>query len=80
MLPVLSIDLVSRQSVVKHHNLVGVLQPWPGVVSVLQVHGGVQQRQVAADNQGVGAVCGDRWVKRALESELVFERRVGTNW
>lgn len=43
---------------VEHQDLVGVLQAWPGVVTVLQLHGGVQQRQVPPHDEGVGAVCG----------------------
>lgn len=48
---------------VEHQDLVGVLQAWPGVVTVLQLHGGVQQRQVPPHDEGVGAVCGDRRVE-----------------
>lgn len=56
--PVLAVDLVSSEGVVKHQNLVGVLEAWPGVVTVLQLHGGVQQRQVPPNDESVWAVCG----------------------
>lgn len=57
--PILPVDLVGCEGVVKHQDLVCILQPRARVVLVLQLHGGVQQGQVAADDQGVGAVCGD---------------------
>lgn len=57
--PVLAVDLVCSQGVVKHQDLVDVLQPWSGVVAVLQLHRGVQQRKVAPDDEGVRAV----WVR-----------------
>lgn len=59
MLPVLAVDLVSREGVVKHQNLVCVLQSRPCVVAVLQLDSGVQQRQVPPDDESIGAVCGE---------------------
>lgn len=58
MLPVLAVDLVSSQGVVKHQDLMGVLQSWSGVVAVLKFHRSIQQREVPPDDQSVRAVCG----------------------
>lgn len=58
VLPVLAVDLVSSQGVVKHQDLVGVLQSWSGVLAVLQLNSSIQQREVPPDNQGVRTVCG----------------------
>lgn len=58
MLPVLAVDLVSSQGVVKHQDLVDVLQSWSGVVTVLKFHRSIQQREVPPDDQSVRAVCG----------------------
>lgn len=59
VLPVLAVDLVSCEGVVKHQNLVCVLQSRPCVVAVLQLDSGVQQRQVSPDDESIGAVCGE---------------------
>lgn len=68
VLPVLAVNLIRCQGVVKHQDLVGVLQARPGVLVVLQLYSGVQQRQIASDDQGVWAVCGDdsRWLCTAV--------------
>lgn len=58
VLPVLAVDLISSQGVVKHQDLMGVLQAWSGVLAVFQLHSSVQQREVPSDDQGVRTVCG----------------------
>lgn len=58
LLPVLAVDLIGREGVVKHQHFVVVLQPRSGVVLVLQSNRSVQQGQVPSDNQGVRTVCG----------------------
>lgn len=58
VLPVLAVDLISSQGVVKHEDLVGVLKSWSGVLAVLQLHSSIQQGEVPPDDQSVRTVCG----------------------
>lgn len=55
-LPVLAIDLVSSEGMVKHQDLVGVLQSWSFVFAVLELHGSIQQGEIATDNQSIRTV------------------------
>lgn len=63
---------------VKHQDLVGVLQSWSGVVAVLQLHGGVQQGQVPPDDESVRTVCVRKTVVKQSYRECY--RLYGRNW
>lgn len=56
--PVFAVDLVGGEGVVKHQDLVGILEPWSGVLTVFQLHGRIQQGEIAADDESVRTVCG----------------------
>ncbi len=83
MLPVLAVDLISSQGVVKHQDFVGVLQSWSGVLAVLQLHSSIEQREVPPDDQSIRTVCGgeahrktpDSYFKSLLSIEETFLKK-----